>query len=162
MDQCPCASGQEYEACCGAIITAKRAAPTAEALMRSRYSAFVKGEIDYLRESLHPESRRDYDPVSTRQWAEQAEWEKLEVINTTGGGTDDHEGAIEFITTYRQKGARIAHHELAHFNRLQGRWYYTDGKLVSPGTVRNEIPKVGRNDPCPCGSGKKYKKCCGS
>src|SRR3569833_3134762 len=117
MDQCPCGSGKEYEACCGEIIGGKRAAPTAEALMRSRYSAFVE---------------------------------------------DEDEGTVEFIATYRQKGSKIAHHELGNFVRQNGRWYYADGKLFTPGTVRNEGPKVGRNDPCPCGSGKKYKKCCGS
>src|SRR3569832_755629 len=161
MDHCPCRSGKEYEACCGEIIGGKRAAPTAEALMRSRYSAFVKDEIDYLRESLHPDHRRDYDPVATRQWAQQSEWEKLEVVVTTGGGEDDDEGTVEFIATYRQKGSKIAHHELGNFVRQNGRWYYADGKLITPGTVRNECPKVGRNNPCPCGSGKKYKKCCG-
>ena len=161
MESCPCASGQEYEACCGAIIDGTRDAPTAEALMRSRYSAFVKGKLSHLRESLHPDSRRDYDPVSTQKWSEQSEWEKLEVLHSTGGEHDDT-GVVEFMATYRQKGARLTHHELAEFSRFQGRWYYVDGKLVSPGTVRNEGPRLGRNDPCSCGSGKKYKKCCGN
>lgn len=162
MESCPCASGREYDLCCGAIIDGVRDATTAEELMRSRYSAFVKGKVEHLRESLHPDSRRDYDPHSTKKWSEQSEWERLEVIDSSIGGENDDIGQVEFVATYRQKGARLMHHELAEFRRLQGRWYYVDGKIVTPGTVRNEGVRPGRNEPCPCGSGKKYKKCCGN
>jgi SEC-C motif-containing protein len=161
MSQCPCQSGKEYDACCGPVISGSQAAATAEALMRSRYSAFAKGETEYLKQSLHPDHRTDYDPVSTKNWADNSEWVKLEVVNTSDGGKDDENGSVEFIATFRQKGVTHAHHEVAQFSRHKGSWYYTDGKMVTPGTVRNEGPKVGRNDPCPCGSGKKYKKCCG-
>lgn len=161
MSQCPCESGKEYEACCGPVIRGSQTAPTAEALMRSRYSAFAKGEIEYLKQSLRPDQRADYDPVATQHWADKSEWLKLEIIETGAGGKDDEEGTVEFIASYRQKGNTHVHHEVAHFSRRNGIWYYTDGKIVTPGTVRNEGPKIGRNDPCPCGSGKKYKKCCG-
>lgn len=161
MDQCPCESGKKYDACCGPVIAGAETAATAEALMRSRYSAFVKKQVDYLRESLHPDYRHDYDSAASRQWAETSEWVKLEVLKTEGGGEDDKEGTVEFIATYRQKNATIPHHELGNFSRKNGMWYYTDGKLISQGTVRNEGPKIGRNDPCICDSGKKYKKCCG-
>ena len=161
MSLCPCESGKEYAACCGPIISGAQPAATAEAVMRSRYSAFVKKQVEYLKESLHPDFRGDYDPTATRHWAENSEWVKLQVVGTAAGGASDDEGTVEFIATFRQKGATIAHHELASFSRHDGRWYYTDGKIVAPATVRNEGPKIGRNDPCPCGSGKKYKKCCG-
>jgi SEC-C motif-containing protein len=161
MSKCPCQSGKEYDACCGPIISGSQAALTAEALMRSRYSAFAKGEVDYLGRSLHPDQRADYDPGATQRWANHSEWVNLQILNISGGGTDDDEGTVEFIATYRQKGNTLSHHEVGQFNRLNGIWYYTDGKIVTPGTVRHESPKVGRNDPCPCGSGKKYKKCCG-
>src|SRR3569623_1895745 len=141
MDHCPCGSGKEYEACCGEIIGGNRAAPTAEALMRSRYSAFVNDEIDYLRESLHPDHRRDYDNVATRQWAKQTEWEKQEVDATTGGGEDYGEGTVEFIATLRQKGSMIAHLELGNFVRQYGRWYYAVGKLITPGTGRGRCDR---------------------
>ena len=161
MSQCPCESGMEYDACCGPLIGGSQAAATAEALMRSRYTAFVKSEIDYLKQSLHPDQRADYDPVATRHWADNSEWIKLEITDTRGGDKNDEEGIVEFIATYRQKGVTHAHHEIGQFNRQNGVWYYTDGKIATPGTVRNAGPKAGRNDPCPCGSGKKYKKCCG-
>jgi len=161
MSLCPCQSGKEYDACCGPIISGNQDAPTAEALMRSRYSAYARGAIDHLTNSLHPEQRHDYDPASVEQWANNAEWLKLEIIHTDAGGEQDEQGSVEFIATYREKGITHTHHEQAEFSRLKGKWYFTDGKLVTPGTVRNPNPKVGRNDPCPCGSGKKYKKCCG-
>lgn len=160
MSQCPCGSGKEYDTCCGPLIIGSQAAATAEALMRSRYAAFAMGKVEYLGESLHPDHRADYDPQATQRWADNSEWVKLEVANTSGGGKDDEQGTVEFIATYRQKGITHAHHEEGHFSRKNGIWYYADGKIVTQGTLRNEGPKVGRNDPCPCGSGKKYKKCC--
>ena len=162
MTQCPCLSGKEYEACCGPLISGKQPAATAEALMRSRYSAFAKGETDYIGRTLHPDHREEYDPLATKRWADSSEWIKLEVVDTKDGGENDDEGAVEFIATYRQNGAIHNYHELGLFSRLKDVWYYVDGKVITPGTVRNTGPKIGRNDPCPCGSGKKYKKCCGA
>jgi len=162
MNLCPCNSGRAYADCCGPVIGGECPAATPEALMRTRYSAFVLKKIDHLRESLHPDQRADHDPEATRRWADKSEWVGLDIVNATGGGADDDAGTVEFIARYRQKGTPCTHHEVAEFSRHQGRWYYTDGKMVTPGTQRNEGPRVGRNDPCPCGSGKKYKKCCGA
>jgi len=160
MTLCPCDSGRHYDDCCGPIIAGRHDAPTAEALMRSRYSAFTRGEVAYLQDSLHPDQRDDHDPEATRQWAERSEWLKLEILSKEAGGETDDRGQVEFAATFRHKGATLTHHEVGEFSRLNGRWYYVDGRIVTPGTVRN-APKVGRNDPCPCGSGRKYKKCCG-
>ena len=161
MTQCPCGSALAYEACCEPVITGAAPAATPEALMRSRYSAYAMKALDHLKESLHPEHRADYDAEGAKRWAEGSEWLKLEVFETSGGGEDEDEGTVEFAATYRRKGEKVTHREEARFTRHKGRWYYTDGRMVTPGTVRNEGPKVGRNDPCTCGSGKKYKKCCG-
>ena len=133
MSQCPCQSGKEYDACCGPVIGGRETAATAEALMRSRYSAFAKGEIEYLKQSLHPDHRADYDPVSTQALSANSEWVGLEIVGTRGDGKDDQEGSVEFIATFRQKGMTFKHHELAEFKRHNGIWYYTDGKLVMPG-----------------------------
>ncbi len=161
MNECPCGSGKDYEACCGPVISGAVPAATAEALMRSRYSAYVKGVFEHLGESLHPDHRHDYDPAATRRWAEESGWLGLEIVDVAGGGEQDQEGTVEFIASYREKGVIKAHHERGNFRRHDGGWYYVDGQLVPPATQRHEGPKVGRNDPCPCGSGKKYKKCCG-
>ncbi|VAX08399.1 UPF0225 protein YchJ [hydrothermal vent metagenome] len=158
MDSCPCGSGKDYDFCCGPLHVGTKVADSAEALMRSRYSAYAKGEFVYLSDSLHPDHRNDHDPAATQRWAANSDWIKLVVAEVA---EKDDEGTVEFIATYRDKGIIQAHHEVAQFKCEDGRWYYVDGKLVPPETQRLETPKVGRNEPCTCGSGKKYKKCCG-
>jgi len=132
VNPCPCLSGKEYDACCGAIISGGQTAPTAEALMRSRYSAFVKSEINFLKDSLHPDSRADFDPVSTKDWADNSEWLGLKILNTSGGGENDQEGTVEFLTLFRIENVAYQHHELGEFKRLNGIWYYVDGKVITP------------------------------
>ena len=161
MSGCHCGSGREWEACCGPLIAGERAAETAEALMRSRYSAYAVGAVDYLGETLHPEHRADWDREATARWAERSTWLGLEIVATEAGGPDDEEGIVEFIARFTERGQPKQHHERSRFRRHGGRWYYVDGEVPKPETRRHEGPKVGRNDPCPCGSGKKYKKCCG-
>ncbi len=68
MNSCPCGSGSTYENCCQPLINGARQAETAEQLMRSRYSAYVKVETDYILETTHPEHRQNFDPEGTRQW----------------------------------------------------------------------------------------------
>lgn len=157
---CPCGSGKEYASCCEPVISGAQAAPTAEALMRSRYAAYVEKEIGWLGESLAPESRKDHDEKAVREWSEKAEWLGLEIGEVEGGGENDAEGMVEFAATYALDGHTLTHRERSRFRRVDGAWRYVDGEMVSPPNVRKG-PKVGRNDPCPCGSGKKYKKCCG-
>ena len=161
MEQCPCGSGEDYAACCGPLHAGSNQAATAEILMRSRYCAYAKGEYAYLNESLHPDHSTDHDTATTRRWAENSEWLKLEIVAVDGGGEQDDEGKVEFIATYREDRTVHRHHELGEFRRQDGRWYFVDGNLVAPVTQRHDAPKIGRNEPCPCGSVKKYKKCCG-
>jgi hypothetical protein len=82
-------------------------------------------------------------------------------VQIKGGGPADTEGRIEFIAHYTEKQVRKRHHELAHFHKIDGRWYFYDGSAPKIRQHVREHPKVGRNDPCPCGSGLKYKRCCG-
>lgn len=155
---CPCGSGKEYTACCEPIINGTPA-PTAEALMRSRYSAYVVGNIDYIQTSLAPEKHKSFDPEGAQQWSDSATWLGLTVHDTKDGGPDDETGEVEFTAVFEQSGGRNEHHEYAQFRREGEHWLYVDGNIVGA-TVRRETPKIGRNEPCPCGSGKKYKKCC--
>ena len=161
MDLCPCGSKTSYAACCRPLIMAERPAATAEQLMRSRYSAYVKKELGYILTSLHPEHRADYDEKSTRSWAEGAEWHTFEVLDTKQGGPGDDEGQVEFVVTYTEQGAKKEHRELSSFKKEGVAWYFTTGKALPPKPVVRALPKTGRNDPCACGSGKKSKKCCG-
>ena len=162
MGSCPCGSGLEFEQCCRPVLAGDRKAPTAEALMRARYTAFVRADVAFLTQSLHPAHRHDHDEAATRRWAERSQWLGLEIVDTIGGQSSDDEGEVEFIATFKERGAVRRHHERSRFLREAGAWYFVDGELVAPKTQVHASPKVGRNDPCPCGSGKKYKKCCGA
>lgn len=160
MDKCPCGSNAAYDSCCGPIIKGERAAATAEQLMRSRYSAYVQKEIPYILTSLHPDHRSDYDEKSSRAWAESAEWHGISILKTIKGGPNDNEGQVEFTVSFTERGLKQEHHELSSFKKEKGTWYFTTGKTMPKPVIRAN-PKTGRNDPCTCGSGKKYKKCCG-
>ncbi len=158
---CPCGSGHLYKQCCGLYIHGIEAAPTAEALMRSRYSAYVMHAIDYLGETLHPDNRKNWDRQATDTWARKTEWLQLEVRRIQAGGVADQQGRVEFVAFFKDQGVIKQHHEWSSFHRLDGNWYYVGGVYPKPVACPDTGIKAGRNDPCPCGSGKKYKKCCG-
>jgi SEC-C motif-containing protein len=159
MKNCPCGSGRDYADCCGIYIEGKAQAPTAEALMRSRYTAYATGNIDYIVSSCV--SAEGIDIEGTRRWSTHSQWLGLTIQSTEKGREQDSEGMVEFTAQYVQDGLKENHRESAHFVKKNGRWLFDEGK-VTPQTVVRVEPKVGRNDPCPCGSGKKYKKCCGA
>jgi len=161
MQDCPCGSGLAYSACCEPIIKGKKAAETAEALMRSRFSAYAVGAIDHLGASLQAADRKQFDAAPAKEWAESAEWNRLEVVTAERGGPDDDDGIVEFKAHYTVDGQELVHHERSRFTREQGNWVFVDGRVIGRDPYRREEPKVGRNDPCTCGSGKKFKKCCG-
>ena len=159
MNNCPCGSGNPYAACCEPIITGAKPAATAEELMRARYAAHVNVQIDFIFDSTHPDHRQGFDRETTQEWAEKATWLGLEILDTVQGGADDSRGEVEFIARFREQEQDRAHHERAQFQREGGRWYFTDGNLVKAQPLVSN--KIGRNDPCPCGSERTYKKCCG-
>jgi SEC-C motif-containing protein len=130
--------------------------------MRSRYTAYVKREYNHLERSLSVEQRKDFSLADAKQWAENSEWLGLAVLRTEKGGANDTEGLVEFSARFRSADQVHEHVEAAVFGREEGAWVYTGAVQPKGQTVRRETPKVGRNDPCPCGSGKKYKKCCGA
>ncbi len=158
--ECYCQSGKPFAECCEPCIKGTTPAPTAEALMRSRYTAYVLEDIPYLSRTLHSKERDDFDEAGAAKWARDADWQGLEIVRTEQGGIDDSSGLVEFKVTYKRHGSPLTHHELAEFRKADGTWYFFDGKMISDGPARREAPKIGRNEPCPCGSGKKYKKCC--
>jgi SEC-C motif-containing protein len=158
---CPCGSGAARARCCGPLLDGAPAA-TAEALMRSRYSAHVLGRIDYLVATYDPSTRAAVDRAAVERWARESTWLGLTIVARERGGAADEEGVVEFTAAYRtREGARLVHHERSRFRRRDGRWLYVDGDIVKPPSARRAAAP-GRNDPCPCGSGKKYKRCCGA
>ena len=158
--QCYCQSGKPFAECCEPLIKGTASPPTAEALMRSRYTAYVLEDIPYLARSLHPKERDDFDEAGAAKWARDADWQGLEIVRTEQGGADDSKGQVEFKVSYKSHGSACVHHELAEFRKVDGKWYFYDGKMINSPPSRRTEPRIGRNEPCPCGSGKKYKKCC--
>lgn len=161
QSSCPCGSSKTYQQCCGTFHDGVRP-DTAEQLMRSRYSAYVAGKIKYIAETNDPETGGDFDAESAEAWSKESKWLGLEIVATRDGQKGDTTGEVEFIARYHADGADHDHHEVSlfRFDPRQKRWFYRDGKTVRVPERRTE-PKVGRNDPCVCGSGKKFKKCCG-
>ena len=159
-DLCHCGSGLAFEACCEPFLLEREKPATASALMRSRYCAYAMGAVDYLYKTSGTKVRKEFDAESSRKWAESAKWNGIEVLSEEAGGISDDVGVVEFIAHYAVEDAAFKHHERAEFARINGEWRFIDGKIFGPDPVHREHPKIGRNDPCPCGSGKKYKKCC--
>lgn len=157
---CPCCSEKNYNDCCGPYIGGQKQPDTALALMRSRYTAFTLADIDYIEKTRHPQSENDFDKAATKKWAKESKWLKFELVGTEAGEKADEGGSVEFIARYTVDGKKQEHHEIALFQRHEEKWYFMDGDFVKGETIRRETPKVGRNEPCSCGSGKKYKKCC--
>lgn len=118
---CPCGSGAAYAACCGRWH-AGEPAPTAQALMRSRYSAFTLGLLDYLRETWHPSTR----PETLEPMPEGLKWLGLEVRRAA---EDGDRATVEFVARSKQGGRAMRLHETSRFVREGGRWYYVDGDL---------------------------------
>lgn len=124
--QCPCCSGDVYGSCCGPAHDRSRRAPTAEALMRSRFSAFAVADADYLRASWHSTTRPtnlDLDPG--------IEWWRLDILGTTAGGPFDVDGTVEFVAHYRNpevfgREGRGKMRELSRFVREGGQWFYVE------------------------------------
>jgi len=160
-DLCPCKSGKTYGECCGPIIAGALKAETAEQLMRARYTSYVTGSVEFLKTSSTAAVQEQCDLEASRQWSEAAEWHGLEIIKVEKGGAKDKTGVVEFRALYTANGKFCNHHEVATFVKEKDGWKFEDGDFVPEKPTVREEPKIGRNDLCPCGSGKKYKKCCG-
>ena len=124
-DPCPCGSGAAYAACCGPFHAGAHRlhAPSPEALMRSRYSAFVRGLADYLLDTWHPETR----PAGLEPNPPGLKWLGLEVRRQTLHDADH--GTVEFVARSKLGGRAHRLHETSRFVREDGRWYYVDGEL---------------------------------
>ncbi len=167
LQTCPCRKTApapiSYAECCQPYVEGKAKAPTAEALMRARYSAFAVGAIDYLISTVAPEARNDMERGALESWSRESDWLGLDIVDTIDGQQGDTTGVVEFIAHFARKGSREEHHERStfRFGEPDDSWYFVDGgKPRGKTVVKGAQP--GRNDPCTCGSGKKYKKCCGA
>lgn len=116
---CPCGTGRQYAICCGPLHDGRQTAATAEALMRSRYSAFAVADAEYLLRTWHSTTRpRALTLEPERRWT------RLDVLAVTGGGLFDTDGAVEFRALYRRRGTAGSLREHSHFVREDGHWFY--------------------------------------
>lgn len=159
MSQCACGSKQTYAECCAPFLKGTKKAPTAEKLMRSRYAAFAEGQLDYIQSTHHEKTREELDMESVSAWALESEWQGLEILSTEKGLENDTNGKVEFRCQFKYNGQQQTHHELSTFEKVGDTWFFVDG-VMKNNTFKRVEPKIGRNDPCSCGSGKKAKKCC--
>jgi len=147
---CPCGSQQPLANCCGQYHGGKPAG-NAEALMRSRYSAYALGLIDYLLNTTLPAQQAGLDHQAIAAWSHGSEWLGLQVESHEPQDGDPAHAYVTFVARWRDAQGEHSHRERSAFVEHQGRWFFIDPTVVL---------KPGRNDPCPCASGQKFKKCC--
>lgn len=125
--------------------------------MRSRFTAHVARDWRYLHVTYRPTARKPY--VEEKNVAE-IPWTRL-VIHAHEPGPAPNHAFVDFSAYYATETGEDALHEKSEFARIDGRWLYTRNVRNGPAPARPATPRVGRNEPCPCGSGRKFKHCCG-
>ena len=148
METCPCGLNKSYADCCERFVSGNQIPQTPEELMRSRYTAYTQANVDYIAATMKGSASLDFNKEHAKELAKQIKWLDLKVIQAKQEG---EKAFVEFVARYLINNKPDVIHEISEFNLEDGRWYYIDGIT----------PKIGRNDACPCGSQKKYKKCCG-
>ena len=154
---CPCGGGKTFGACCKPLLEEVERAATAGQLMRSRFTAHVVGDYRHLHRTYLGTARQPYaEPTGEPD----VDWTRL-VIHQEEPGTRPGTAFVDFSAYYDAEGREGALHEKAEFAQVDGHWIYTRAVREGPAPIKSTAPKVGRNDPCPCGSERKFKHCCG-
>jgi len=124
---CPCGSGSTFCKCCGPLLDGTKNAETAMQLMRSRYTAFTKVNVDYLMRTHSAKTRPVGERKNIERWAKSVVWMGLKIIKAENGNTDDQNGHVEFKATYLENGRPEQIHERSLFERENGKWVYVSG-----------------------------------
>jgi len=127
MKKCYCGSNQAFEECCQPIINGTAKANTSEALMRSRYTAFVIADINYLMNSHHKSTRPTKERKSILKWTKSVNWISLNIISTKSGTENDTEGWVEFKAVFTENKQIQDIHENSYFVKENNTWYYKSG-----------------------------------
>ncbi|MDH5516316.1 MAG: YchJ family metal-binding protein [Gammaproteobacteria bacterium] len=151
---CYCGSAKQFERCCQPIHGAHAAAETAEALMRARYSAYCLGDNEFIRRSWLTAYQQQPEAVSE---AAKLKWCGLTIVSTQAGQKEQCEGQVEFKAWFIEENRLYCLHENSRFVHQRGLWFYQDGEIFEQGSKA-----ISSNTLCPCGSGKKFKRCCRS
>jgi SEC-C motif-containing protein len=131
-DYCPCGNPKTYKDCCEPYISGKKTPETAEQLMRSRYTAFTKGKVDYIFKTHQTNNPSTKERNSLLKWMNSVEWLGLAIIQTEKGQKEDEWGWVEFRAIYIENQAMESLHEKSFFKRLKGRWIYISGEHLLP------------------------------
>lgn len=148
MNTCPCGSTQFFSDCCEPYLLGLNKPAQPEQLMRSRYSAYSLANIEYIQKTMQKKAAQQYDAASAREWAKSVTWLGLTVIDAST--PHNNTGTVTFFARFCENHINRFIYEKSIFEKIDGDWFYTDGNT----------PKLMRNDPCPCGSQKKAKRCC--
>lgn len=144
---CPCGSGESLESCCGKYLSNKQYPNTPEQLMRSRYSAYVLKDEDYLLKTWHESTR----PNSLELKDDSSQWKKLKIISASD---NEVQFAAFFSNSINNKECLFSLYEKSLFVN-ENHWLYLQGNDL-------KTTALSKNMPCPCRSGKKFKRCCAS
>lgn len=142
---CPCGSNKIFQDCCEPLLSGRLKAQTAEQLMRSRFTAYVLYKPEYLYRTWLEKTRPGLQELASTE----VNWQSLKVISDRQAGENNQ---VEFLAIGTASGGPIYLHELSNFIQDDGQWLYVDGQQFKPPS---------KNSQCPCGSGKKFKRCCG-
>jgi SEC-C motif-containing protein len=156
MSLCPCGSQINYKQCCEVFIEKKQIPQTPEQLMRSRYSAYSRAKIDYIKNTMKGKPLIDFNESETQKWAKSVTWTGLKVIQSYL--ETPKKGFVEFSARFMENKQLKSIHELSEFHLEDNVWYYVNGKNKKIPMNSNK-QKIARNSLCPCGSGKKFKHC---
>lgn len=154
---CRCGSGIDYAQCCALFHSGEQKPLTAEALMRSRFTAYALHNAPYLLDTWDATVRPELIDFSK----EKVDWQRLEIGTTKKGGAKDTKGVVAFKAYYLQDDEAYVMTEISQFIKRAGGWFYLDGLVKSIGKVGLQT-NLGKNAPCSCGSGNKFKRCCGA
>jgi SEC-C motif domain protein len=156
---CPCGSGRFFDDCCEPLLAGRRRPATAEELMRSRFTAHVARDDAYLHRTHQPTAKLPFKAPAGAADTEPLKWSRLKV-HAHELGTQPDTAFVDFSAYFVEEDGEHVIQEKSEFHRVDGQWLYSRAVRMGPAPIKSALPKIGRNDPCPCGSGKKYKQCC--
>jgi SEC-C motif-containing protein len=157
MSLCPCGSNLDYITCCEQYLNNTAIPKTPEALMRSRYTAYTKAHIDYIKKTMDGKPLSGFNETEAAIWAKSVTWIGLKVIKSYLKSQDSHTGYVEFIASFSEHGHLKTLYETSQFELRDERWLYVDGLQNKTSSLKKDA----RNAPCPCGSLRKFKHCHG-
>lgn len=126
---CPCGAARTYAKCCNRYISGDKLPPIAEALMRSRYTAYCVGDIDYVLATWAPQTVTQVDAQSLAKRKAETEYLGLKIISKSAGTRKHNQGQVEFEAKFITLGKQQTHHENSNFIKIDGKWHYVDGQV---------------------------------